>query len=108
MAGSPGFHERISQFSEKAIRQRPPAILLAAILKSVSNILIKLDFNGNTISSFPLSSEDDRSSALAVVKADRTGGLPSSSCGKCGGDMYSEYYKGLHGHEYKISDIQEQ
>ena len=33
---------------------------------------------------------------------------PQFSCVKCGGDMYPEYYKGLHGHEYKITDIQEQ
>ncbi|HWQ41541.1 MAG TPA: hypothetical protein VN456_05840 [Desulfosporosinus sp.] len=33
---------------------------------------------------------------------------PQFSCEKCGGDMYPEYYKGLHGYEYKISDIQEQ
>jgi len=33
---------------------------------------------------------------------------PQFSCGKCGEDMYPEYYKGLHGHEYKISDIQEE
>ncbi|MHB8125436.1 MAG: hypothetical protein ACYDEJ_07305 [Desulfitobacteriaceae bacterium] len=31
---------------------------------------------------------------------------PQFSCKKCGGDMYPEYYKGLHGYEYKISDIQ--
>ncbi|MDF1512083.1 hypothetical protein PZE06_28990, partial [Robertmurraya sp. DFI.2.37] len=27
------------------------------------------------------------------------------SCEKCGGEMYPEYYKGVHGIEYKISDI---
>ena len=31
---------------------------------------------------------------------------PQFSCEKCGGTMYPEYYKGLHGYEYKISDIQ--
>ncbi|SPF53443.1 conserved hypothetical protein [Candidatus Desulfosporosinus infrequens] len=33
---------------------------------------------------------------------------PQFSCEKCGRDMYPEYYKGLHGYEYKISDIREQ
>ena len=33
---------------------------------------------------------------------------PQFNCEKCGGDMYPEYYKGLHGYEHKISDIQEQ
>jgi len=33
---------------------------------------------------------------------------PQFSCRKCEGDMYPEYYKGLHGREYKITDIQEQ
>lgn len=33
---------------------------------------------------------------------------PQFSCEKCGGDMYPENYMGLHGYEYKISDIQEQ
>jgi len=33
---------------------------------------------------------------------------PQFSCGKCEGNMYPEYYKGLHGHIYKITDIQEQ
>lgn len=31
---------------------------------------------------------------------------PQFSCENCGGTMYPEYYKGLHGYEYKISDIQ--
>lgn len=30
---------------------------------------------------------------------------PQFSCEKCGGDMYPEYYRGLHGYEYRISDI---
>lgn len=30
---------------------------------------------------------------------------PQFSCQKCGGEMYPEYYKGIHGYEYKISDV---
>ena len=30
---------------------------------------------------------------------------PQFNCEKCGGEMYPEYYKGLHGYEYKISDV---
>ena len=30
---------------------------------------------------------------------------PMFACEKCGGEMYPEYYKGVHGVEYKISDI---
>lgn len=30
---------------------------------------------------------------------------PMFSCEKCGGQMYPEYYKGVHGIEYKLSDI---
>jgi len=30
---------------------------------------------------------------------------PMFSCEKCGGEMYPEYYKGVHGIEYKLSDI---
>ena len=30
---------------------------------------------------------------------------PQFSCSKCGGEMYPEYYKGIHGYEYKISDV---
>ena len=30
---------------------------------------------------------------------------PQFTCSKCGGEMYPEYYKGLHGFEYKISDV---
>jgi len=30
---------------------------------------------------------------------------PQFSCQRCGGEMYPEYYKGIHGYEYKISDI---
>lgn len=30
---------------------------------------------------------------------------PQFSCEYCGGSMYPEYYKGLHGYEYKLSDI---
>ncbi len=33
---------------------------------------------------------------------------PQFSCKNCGGEMYLEYYKALHGYEYQISDIQEQ
>ncbi|WP_434512017.1 hypothetical protein [Desulfitobacterium sp. AusDCA] len=33
---------------------------------------------------------------------------PQSSCEKCGGEMYPEYYKGLHGNEYEISDVRGQ
>ncbi len=33
---------------------------------------------------------------------------PQFSCEKCGGEMYPEYYKGLHGYDYKISDVREQ
>ena len=33
---------------------------------------------------------------------------PQFSCEKCGGEMYLEYYMGLHGYESKISEIQEQ
>ncbi|MBB6514145.1 hypothetical protein GGQ92_002966, partial [Gracilibacillus halotolerans] len=27
------------------------------------------------------------------------------SCEQCGGEMYPEYYKGIHGNEYKLSDV---
>jgi len=30
---------------------------------------------------------------------------PQFSCEKCGGTMYPEYYKGIHGYEYKITDV---
>jgi len=30
---------------------------------------------------------------------------PQFSCESCGGPMYPEYYKGIHGIEYKISDV---
>jgi hypothetical protein len=30
---------------------------------------------------------------------------PKFGCQKCGGEMYPEYYKGIHGYEYKITDI---
>lgn len=30
---------------------------------------------------------------------------PMFSCEKCGGQMYPEYYKGVHGIEYKLSDV---
>jgi hypothetical protein len=29
---------------------------------------------------------------------------PRFACVKCGGEMYPEYYKAIHGQEYKISD----
>jgi len=29
---------------------------------------------------------------------------PMFACEKCGGEMYPEYYKGLHGVEYRIED----
>jgi len=30
---------------------------------------------------------------------------PQFRCEACGGEMYPEYYKGLHGYEYRISDM---
>jgi len=30
---------------------------------------------------------------------------PQITCEQCGGGMYPEYYKGLHGYEYRISDV---
>jgi hypothetical protein len=30
---------------------------------------------------------------------------PQFSCGTCGGIMYPEYYKGVHGYEYRIEDV---
>jgi len=30
---------------------------------------------------------------------------PMFSWEKCGGQMYAEYYKGVHGIEYKLSDV---
>ncbi|WP_257352086.1 hypothetical protein [Pseudalkalibacillus decolorationis] len=30
---------------------------------------------------------------------------PKFSCETCGGEMYPEYYKGVHGVEYKLSDV---
>ncbi|MBY0055184.1 hypothetical protein H7K32_26965 [Brevibacillus agri] len=30
---------------------------------------------------------------------------PQFGCEHCGNPMYPEYYKGLHGYEYKLSDI---
>ncbi|GGD52273.1 hypothetical protein [Paenibacillus nasutitermitis] len=30
---------------------------------------------------------------------------PQFSCGFCGGAMYPEYYKGVHGYEYRIEDV---
>ncbi len=30
---------------------------------------------------------------------------PQFSCEDCSGQMYPEYYKGIHGYEYKISDV---
>ena len=29
---------------------------------------------------------------------------PQFSCEECGGDMYSRYYRGAHGYEYRIED----
>lgn len=31
--------------------------------------------------------------------------LPQFSCEDCGGEMYAEYYKGIHGYEYNIYDV---
>jgi hypothetical protein len=30
---------------------------------------------------------------------------PQFSCEKCRAKMYPEYYKGIHGQEYKLSDV---
>lgn len=30
---------------------------------------------------------------------------PQFTCEACGGQMYPEYYKGVHGIEYKITDV---
>lgn len=30
---------------------------------------------------------------------------PKFGCESCGGEMYPEYYKGVHGYEYRIEDI---
>jgi len=30
---------------------------------------------------------------------------PVFSCEQCGGEMYPKYYKGVHGIEYKLSDV---
>lgn len=30
---------------------------------------------------------------------------PQFSCEECGGGMYPEYYEGIHGYEYRISDV---
>jgi hypothetical protein len=30
---------------------------------------------------------------------------PKFACQECGGEMYPEYYKGIHGDVYKISDV---
>lgn len=30
---------------------------------------------------------------------------PMFSCEKCGAQMYPEYYKGIHGIEYRLSDM---
>jgi hypothetical protein len=32
---------------------------------------------------------------------------PQFTCESCGGGMYPEYYKGVRGHEYQISDIRQ-
>ncbi|NTZ16198.1 hypothetical protein EXW96_22150 [Paenibacillus sp. JMULE4] len=29
---------------------------------------------------------------------------PQFACESCGGEMYPEYYKGVHGYEYRIED----
>lgn len=57
--------------------------------------------------------EEEEQIPLGVVQDfDRMdGGDPSVPpkfvCAHCGGEMYPEYYKGVHGHEYKVSDILE-
>jgi hypothetical protein len=30
---------------------------------------------------------------------------PKFACEQCGGEMYPEYYKGVHGYEYSVSNI---
>lgn len=30
---------------------------------------------------------------------------PQFASEKCGGEMYPEYYEGVHGYEYRISDV---
>ncbi|WP_440897069.1 hypothetical protein ACS127_03530 [Amphibacillus sp. Q70] len=30
---------------------------------------------------------------------------PQFSCEQCGGAMYPEYYRGVHGYEYKLLDV---
>ncbi|MBP1970751.1 putative Zn finger protein [Virgibacillus natechei] len=30
---------------------------------------------------------------------------PQFRCEQCGGEMYPAYYKGVHGQEYKLSDV---
>jgi hypothetical protein len=29
---------------------------------------------------------------------------PQFACESCGGEMYPEYYKGVHGYEYRVED----
>ena len=60
-----------------------------------------------------LACEEEEQIPLGVVQDfDRMDGEdpsvpPQFTCGRCGSTMYPEYYKGLHGYEYKISDILE-
>lgn len=30
---------------------------------------------------------------------------PQFSCEKCGGETYPEYYRGVHGYEYSMTDV---
>ncbi|NRF96026.1 hypothetical protein HQN89_35075 [Paenibacillus frigoriresistens] len=30
---------------------------------------------------------------------------PKFGCESCGGEMYPEFYKGVHGYEYRIEDV---
>ena len=58
-----------------------------------------------------LACEEEELIPLGVVQDfDRMdGGDPSAppkfACAHCGGEMYPEYYKGVHGYEYKVLDI---
>jgi hypothetical protein len=58
-----------------------------------------------------LQCEEQESIPLGVVRDfDRMDGgdpsvPPKFGCESCGGEMYPEYYKGVHGYEYRIEDV---
>jgi hypothetical protein len=104
-------HEKVQPLLQKAYKDYPDGFYIHAP-KQRGNVKEQLGYIGRYIRRPAIALhriEEYDGQHVTFKYVDKTDGEEKRETisAACGGEMYPEYYKGIHGYEYKISDVRQ-